>query len=75
MRKAPQQRKTPRNPTDWLGVPAACAVSMVALLLSFAPFDVWPLAYVALVPWTLAMAWGPRRWYTLLWAYLGGVIF
>jgi len=64
-----------RNLAGWLGVPAACVVSMAALLLAFAPYDHWPLAYVALVPWTLAMALSPRRWYALLWAYLSGLMF
>jgi len=63
------------NRLAWLGVPAACAVSMAALLLSFAPFGVWPLAYVALVPWALAMALAPRRWYALVWAYASGLMF
>lgn len=52
-----------------------CLLSSVVLLISFPPFDHWYLAYVALVPWGLAVVGGRNRRWTLLCAYLGGVIF
>ena len=52
-----------------------CLLSSLVLVISFAPFDRWYLAYVALVPWGLAVAGGRSRRWTLLCAYLGGVLF
>jgi len=51
-------------------------LSVVLLTVSFAPFDCWYLAYVALVPWCMALAGvtGQRRW-GLLWAWLAGLMF
>jgi apolipoprotein N-acyltransferase len=45
------------------------------LTLSFAPFDIWPLAYVALLPWLVALhsARGTRGALLLSWA--AGVVF
>jgi len=45
------------------------------LSVSFAPFDAWFLAYVALVPWMLALDSGASRRWELLWAWLAGVAF
>ena len=50
-------------------------LSSVLLLVSFAPYDCWYLAYVALVPFGLAVAVGHRTGWALLWAYLAGVVF
>jgi len=50
-------------------------LSSVLLLVSFAPYDCWYLAYVALVPFGLAVAVGRRTGWALLWAYLAGVVF
>ena len=51
------------SPPAWLPLPGRPAITSailnlltVALLtLAFAPFDAWPLAYVALVPWLLQL--------------------
>jgi apolipoprotein N-acyltransferase len=50
-------------------------LSSVLLLVSFPPYDLWPLAYVALVPWGLAVV-GARsvRW-ALFCSFLAGVVF
>lgn len=45
-------------------------LAVAGLTLAFAPFDVWPLAYVALVPWVLALA----RPQSGRWAIAGGSI-
>jgi apolipoprotein N-acyltransferase len=49
--------------------------SSVLLLVSFAPFNRWYLAYVALVPFGLAALTGRSAGWAMLWAYLGGVVF
>ncbi|MGC9454967.1 MAG: apolipoprotein N-acyltransferase [Phycisphaerae bacterium] len=53
----------------------AAALSALLLTLSFAPFDVWPLAYVALVPWAVALLNPSNPRWALLWAVLGGALF
>ncbi len=58
-----------------LSVALLCLLSAVLLLVGFAPFDRWYLAYVALVPWGLAVLGGGRARWAMLWAYLAGVIF
>lgn len=46
-----------------ISVVLLCLLTVVLLSVSFAPFNWWPLAYVALVPWILALAGGTqRRW-------------
>lgn len=56
------------------GVALACGLSAVLLTVSFAPFDCWWAAYVALVPWTLAL--GSKRWrWAPLWATAAGALF
>jgi len=45
------------------------------LSASFTPVDLWPLAYVALVPWLLALNGGTSRREELLAAWLGGLLF
>jgi len=51
-------------------------LATVALLsLSFAPFDVWPFAYLALVPWIMALFVGPKGKAGILLAWLGGAVF
>ncbi len=52
-----------------------CLLSSVLLLVSFAPFDWSWLAYVALVPWLLAVVAARPKRGALLWAYLAGVVF
>jgi apolipoprotein N-acyltransferase len=58
----------------WL-TPVLALASAGLLLLSFTPFDFWALAYIALVPWTLALIIAPKRWWGLLWCTLSGVAF
>ena len=50
-------------------------LAVAAMTLAFAPFDAWPLAYVALVPWVLALGCGANRRWTLLAATLAGGAF
>ena len=57
----------------WI-IAGLCLLSPLGLLASFAPLGQWYLAYVALVPWGLAVCASQRR-RTLWWAYLGGVVF
>ncbi len=52
-----------------------CLLSAALLLISFAPFRCGHLAYVALVPLTLAVAGARSRRWAMLWAYLAGVAF
>jgi len=59
----------------WPSVVLVTLLSMVLLGVSFAPFDCWWLAYVALVPWALAMAGGLRPVRTVLIGWLCGGVF
>lgn len=61
-----------RRPTSVL---LLTLLSMVLLGISFAPFDCWFVAYFALVPWALAMASGQRRVSTILFGWVGGLVF
>jgi len=58
-----------------LSVALLCALTIVLLSVSFAPFDISLFAYIALVPWMLALSDGARRRWTLLWAWLAGLVF
>jgi len=58
-----------------LSVFLLCLLSVVMLAVSFSPFDCWYMAYLALVPWTLAMAGGVRRGWTIFFGWLAGLIF
>ena len=58
----------------WL-TPVLALASAGLLLLSFAPLNCWPLAYIALVPWMLVLVITPKRWWGLLWCSLSGVVF
>jgi apolipoprotein N-acyltransferase len=60
-----------RRPTNVL----LGALTLALLTVSFAPWDGWPLAYVALVPWTLGLLCGPSRRWALLWGWLTGLVF
>ena len=79
----------PKDPTlaDRFGLHRRATVAMLNLLtavvlaISFPLVAHWPisgewyLAYVALVPWTLALAGGcPRRW-VLVWSFIGALAF
>ena len=57
-----------------LSVALLCVLTGVLLTASFAPFDKWYLAYVALVPWGLAMVGGHKGRWTILWSWLAGVV-
>jgi len=58
-----------------LSVALLCLLSTVLLTVSFAPFDCWYLAYVALVPWAMVLIGGKHTRWALLWGYLSGVLF
>ncbi len=64
-----------RGGAGLLAAVAMLVITPSALLASFAPFDLWPLAYGALAPWTLALAlWGRKRWPVVV-AWAGGLLF
>ncbi len=50
-------------------------LTVILLSVSFAPFGCWYLAYLALVPWTMALICGKSNRWTVLLAYLAGVIY
>ncbi|MHC4984698.1 MAG: hypothetical protein ACYTFO_00945 [Planctomycetota bacterium] len=50
-------------------------LTVAGLTFCFAPWDLWPLAYVALVPWTVALAIGRVRWLSIWIATVSGLIF
>jgi apolipoprotein N-acyltransferase len=51
-----------------------CLLTTVLLTVSFAPFNCWPLAYIALVPWAMALG-GSRCAGGTLWATAAGALF
>lgn len=79
--KSPQARPTPeavgglRNTHSYWVLIVAGLLTLGLLNLSFPPFDVWPLAYVCLVPWlvTVAACEFARRTYII--SYLLGAAF
>jgi len=52
-----------------------CLLTAMLLTVSFAPYDCWFLAYVALVPWTLGVGAAVSRRAALLWGTLAGTFF
>ena len=50
-------------------------MGMLLLSVSFAPANCWLLAYVALVPWVMALNVAPTRRWALLWGWLSGLVF
>ncbi len=50
-------------------------LTVVLLSLSFPPMDLWPLAYIALVPWLISLDTESSRRWELLWAVLAGALF
>ena len=66
------------RPTWLARWPSAALMSLLtvaAVTFCFAPWDLWPLAYVALVPWTVALAVGRVRWLSIWIATVSGLIF
>jgi len=59
----------------WLSISLLSLLTTVLLTVSFAPFDCWWLAFVALVPWTLALDGGLKGRHCLLLGTLTGVLF
>ncbi|MCD6364989.1 MAG: apolipoprotein N-acyltransferase, partial [Planctomycetes bacterium] len=62
-------------PRGRLGTALLTLLSVALLSASFAPFDYWYLAYVALVPWALALLVARNQRWALLCCYLGGLAF
>lgn len=60
---------------DALRVLAATVASAVALSLIFPPFELWPLAFVALGPWAAAVCGTHRPWLGYWASYLIGFCF
>lgn len=58
-----------------LGIVLMCLLTLVLLSVSFVPFGCWYLAYVALVPWALALTSRQLRRWSLLCAYLTGLLY
>ena len=58
-----------------LSMALICALTVVLLTVSFAPFDQWYLGYVAMVPWLLGLAWAGRKRAGIFWATLTGALF
>jgi apolipoprotein N-acyltransferase len=52
-----------------------CLVPAGLLQVAFAPWDLWPLAYVALAPWVIGLALAPSRRWGLFSAWLGSLVF
>lgn len=56
-------------------VPALAGLALCMQCLIFAPYAAWPLAYVCLVPWLLAICTSPRPRIVYVTSYLLGVAF
>ncbi len=52
-----------------------CLAPAGLLQVAFAPWDIWPLAYVALAPWVLGIVLAPTRRWGLFSAWLGSLAF
>jgi len=52
-----------------------CLVPAGLLQAAFAPWDLWPLGYVALAPWVLGLVLAPSRRWGLFSAWLGSLVF
>lgn len=51
------------------------ALSVAASSLIFPPINIWPLAFVCLVPWALGVCWTERAWIVHWGSFLGGWVF
>ena len=58
-----------------LSVVLLAAFTIFLLTASFAPFNAWYFAYVALVPWVVILSCSTHRRWALLWAVATGLIF
>jgi len=58
-----------------LSVALLSLLSAALLTASFVPLGQWYLAYVALVPWAMALDGGRRRRWALSWAWIAGAVF
>src|SRR5438034_7813590 len=67
----PRTRSRPLTLTDW----GAAFLASVLLVLSFPDFNLWPLAWVALVPLLAVIARRPRPLQAFLLGWLSGSIF
>ena len=59
----------------WAVAALAGLASVVLLSLSFTPFDLWPLAYFALVPWLAALYARRGTARAVVYSWLAGVVF
>jgi apolipoprotein N-acyltransferase len=50
-------------------------LTVVLLSISFAPFDVWPAAYVALAPWVMSLGSSRHGRWAVISAWGGGLVF
>lgn len=62
------------QPDRW-PVVVLTALSGVLMSIIFSPINLWPLAYVALVPWLIVAITSQRRTWMFLVSYVVGVIF
>ena len=58
-----------------LSVALLCVLTSALLTACYTPFDKWYLAYIALVPWGLAVVGGHKGRWAILWSWMGGAIF
>lgn len=62
----------------WLGRSGSFALSLLTMVLlwaSFTPAEIWPLAYVALVPWGLMLAGTSKPRTAILLSWLAGFLY
>ena len=58
-----------------LGIALLSLLGAVLLTISFAPFDFWYVCYVALVPWVLSLSTDTHGRWSVLCAWLSGLLF
>lgn len=82
--KVPPKKTAPPPGTDapvaplraeFLRAAALTALTLILLSLSFPPIRWWPLAFVGLVPWTIAICRAQRTWLSYWTTYFGGCVF
>ncbi len=80
-----QTKKVPQNApveppavplrAEFLRAAGLTGLTLLLLSLSFPPIRWWPLAFVGLAPWTIAICRAQRTWLSYWTTYLGGCVF
>jgi len=74
--REPAEADSPRRALRGrLTAPLLAVLGVALLSAAFAPLEIWPLAYVALVPWLCSLVLARTRRRALLFGWLSGLLF